>query len=107
MPTLLRIDASARSEGSHTRALADRFLAGWRARHPDGAVIRRSLADEPVPHLTEETILAFQAGASAGGPAGLSDVLIDELRRADHLLISSPLYNLNVPSPPRQAAQAA
>lgn len=99
MPTLLRIDASTRSDGSHTRALADHFQARWQASHPEGAIIRRSFADAPVPHLTEETIMAFQqADTSANTAASLSDALIDELRRADHVLISSPLYNLNVPS---------
>lgn len=100
MPTLLRIDASARSEGSHTCALADHVQARWQALHPEGAVIRRSLADAPVPHLNEATIMAFQqADRSANDAASLSDALVEELRRADHVLISSPLYNLNVPSP--------
>jgi FMN-dependent NADH-azoreductase len=100
MPTLLRIDASARSDGSHTRALADRFQARWQAQHSQGVVIRRCLAGEPVPHLSDATIHAFQqADPAASAATGLSDTLIDELRRADHVLISSPLYNLNVPSP--------
>ncbi|WP_260292446.1 NAD(P)H-dependent oxidoreductase [Sedimenticola hydrogenitrophicus] len=100
MQTLLRIDASARADGSHTRALADHFQARWQEACPEGEVIWRSLADDPVPHLTDGLIQAFQASGDARGAAShLSDTLIEELRRADHVLISSPLYNLNVPSP--------
>ena len=100
MQTLLRIDASARSDGSHTRALADHFQARWREAYPEGEVIWRSLADDPVPHLTDGLIKAFQApDHSRGADSHLSDTLIEELRRADHVLIGSPLYNLNVPSP--------
>jgi FMN-dependent NADH-azoreductase len=100
MQTLLRIDASARSDGSHTRALADHFQARWQESCPESEVIRRSLADDPVPHLTDALIQAFQApDHSRGADSCLSDALIEELCRADHVLISSPLYNLNVPSP--------
>lgn len=100
MQTFLRIDASARSDGSHTRSLADYFQAKWREAYPEGEVIRRTLADDPVPHLTDRLIKAFQApDPSQGAESRLSDTLIEELRRADHVLISSPLYNLNVPSP--------
>lgn len=100
MQTLLRIDASARSDGSHTRSLADYFQAKWCDAYPEGGVIRRSLADNPVPHLTDALIQAFQAPDHSRSADGhLSDTLIEELRSADHVLIGSLLYNLNVPSP--------
>lgn len=44
MPNLLRIDASARSEGSHSRMLGDVFEDVWLTRNIDGQVIRRDLA---------------------------------------------------------------
>ncbi|PCC75358.1 FMN-dependent NADH-azoreductase [Nannocystis exedens] len=101
MTTLLRIDASARFEGSSSRRLADHFEARWRATHPGAQVIVRDLARTPVPHVDGPTIAAFY-GAPVGPdrPAGvaLSDALIAELRAADHLLVSSPLYNQSLPS---------
>lgn len=101
MTTLLRIDASARFEGSSSRRLADHFQARWTAAHPGARVIVRDLARRPLPHLDAPTIAAFY-GAPVGAepPAGvaLSDALIAELRAADHLLISSPLYNQSLPS---------
>lgn len=98
MSTLLRIDASARIHGSHTRELADYFQSRWQERDPDGQVVRRDLAVEPLPHLSAETIKAFHQPAAAGPALALSDLLIRELASADHLLIASPLYNLSLPS---------
>jgi len=103
MRTLLRIDASARVAGSQSRGLADHFQERWSAAHPDGRVIVRCLARDPVPHLDTATIAAFHAapppdegrGAAA---AALSDSLIAELESADDMLVSSALYNLGLPS---------
>jgi len=104
MKTLLRIDASARTHGSCSRQLADRVQARWTEANPDARVVVRDLARDPVPHIDGATIAAFYGGplpADALPPAGLalSDALIDELRAADHLLLSSPMYNLTLPSP--------
>lgn len=100
MKTLLRIDASARTLGSHSRGLADHFQALWAQAHPGGRVVGRDLARDPVPHLDEATVAAFQ-GAERSGAAGsvaLSEGLIEELRSVDEVLISSPLYNFALPS---------
>ena len=98
MKTLLRIDASVRLHGSHTRQLADRFQSRWQELHPDGRVFQRDLAVEPVPHLSDEAVQGFHRPAVEGSEPALSDVLARELTGADHLLIASPLYNLSVPS---------
>lgn len=97
MKTLLRIDASIRHHGSHSRALADHYEARWRQAHPNGEVIRRCLATDPVPHLSQGDFDAFSAPLGAHGDL-LSDTLIRELQLADHILIASPLYNFTLPS---------
>lgn len=97
MKTLLRIDASARTSGSHSRGLADYYEAAWKTAHPDGLVVLRDLAATPVPHLCEETIRAFLSGVDGNG-VHLSDELISEMEQADELLIASPLYNFTLPS---------
>lgn len=94
--TLLRIDASPRCEGSRSRWLADQLEARWRAAHPQGCVVVRDLRVDPPPHLDADAIEGLRAGA--GGAAARSDALIGELRGATDLLISSPLYNLGMPS---------
>ncbi len=99
MRTLLRIDASARRDGSHSRRLADYLEAGWRRGHAKTRVVRRDLARTPPPHLSQATIEAFGAAPGDADAAALSDTLIAELQSADDLLISSPLYNFGLPSP--------
>lgn len=102
-PTLLRIDASARQEGSHSRQLADAVEATWLARHPNGRVLRRDLATQPLPHIAAATIQGFytppgQHSAELREATAMSDTLIAELKSADLLLISAPIYNFGVPS---------
>lgn len=103
MKTLLRIDASSQTTQSHSRALADHYEAKWRDVHPDGAVITRDLMKEPIPHMDEATIAVLYAGGSPGEgpvPAGIawSDRLIEELKKADDVIVSSALYNFGMPS---------
>lgn len=103
MKTLLRIDASLRTEGSHSRILADFFETQWKTANPQGKVIHRDLTQQHLPHLTNSTVEAFyipdehQTGSQKEA-LKLSNELITELKSVDELVISSPLYNLNVPS---------
>jgi FMN-dependent NADH-azoreductase len=59
MKTLLQIQTSLLGSKGQSSQLADRFVANWLARHPDGQVITRDLSAEPVPHLTAERFQAF------------------------------------------------
>lgn len=103
MKTLLRIDSSSRIEGSHSRELADHFQEEWLNLHRDGVVLSRDLTLQLVPHIEQLTIQGFYTSdedhtAATREATALSDELISELEEADEVLISSPLYNLNVPS---------
>ncbi len=103
MTTLLRLDASAQTEGSRSRQLADHYETRWRQLHPEGTVIRRDLVTDPVPHLAPETVAVFYAGESTDQvppPAGIavSDALIDELVLADDVVVSTAIYNFSLPS---------
>ncbi|MDN5215385.1 NAD(P)H-dependent oxidoreductase [Fulvivirgaceae bacterium BMA12] len=103
MKTLLRIDTSSRVAGSHSRMLADYFEGLWMRDHPEGKVINRDLVKQQVPHIPNRTIEGFytpkeNVTSATLQATALSDELISELKSADELLISSPLYNLNIPS---------
>lgn len=103
MTTLLRIDCSARITGSHSRQLADYFEKCWKIAHPDGIIKYRDLAQKQLPHIQNNTIEGFytspeQMTTKIKNATALSDELIEELRWANEILISSPLYNLNIPS---------
>ncbi|HVQ61752.1 MAG TPA: FMN-dependent NADH-azoreductase [Burkholderiales bacterium] len=103
MKTLLKIQSSIFSDGGQSSGLADRFVAAWRATNPGGKVIVRDLAKEPVPHLDAERFGAFLSKPEERTPAQLaivaySDALIDELKRADVVVLGLPLYNFGLPS---------
>ncbi len=103
MRALLRLDASAQVAQSHSRSLADRYEARWRERHVGGEVLVRDLARDPVPHLNDATVAMFYGGGASidgsGAPGvALSDQLIAELKRVDDVVISSAVYNFNMPS---------
>jgi FMN-dependent NADH-azoreductase len=101
--TLYRLDASIRTEGSHSRALADIVEREWVAAHPDDAVIRRHVGIDPVPATAwplaveaqmappeqERTPDQLEAAASAAGE-------VDQLLSADAALFAVPLYNFGV-----------
>ncbi|MFF8789063.1 FMN-dependent NADH-azoreductase [Streptomyces sp. NPDC015125] len=104
MATLLLIDSSLSPEGgSASRSVTAAFRKAWEEQHPDGTVIHRDLAADPLPHLDG-------IGASAGfsDPAGhtpeqqaafaLRVKLAEELEQADAIVIGAPMYNFTIPS---------
>jgi len=103
MPQLLRIDASARKADSHSRAMADAFVAEWKKRNPRGRIVLRDVAENHIPHITEQTIAGYftppqHHDRMLKEAVALSDELIEELFVADTILISAPIYNFSVPS---------
>ena len=94
----LQLNASLFSENGQSTRLADEFL---KSRNAD--VVVRDLARNPVPHLSAERFQAFLAKPVERTPAqkavvAESDALIDELRRADTIVIGLPMYNFGIPS---------
>jgi FMN-dependent NADH-azoreductase len=103
MITLLRIDASSRQTGSNSRALGDSFERVWTARHPGAKIVRRDLARDPLPHIADDTIAGYYAPPEKMTDAlrnatALSDKLIAELKAADAVLVTVPMYNFSIPS---------
>ena len=103
MSTLLSINSSARTTGSVSRELSSEFVARWQRAHPDGVVIERDLAAQPIPHLGEALLAAFFTPGEQRTPEQvqtirLSDALIDELLGADVVVIAAPMYNFSVAS---------
>ena len=47
--TLFRLDASIRTKGSVTRAVADTVTTAWQAEHPGVTVVRRDVGTAPLP----------------------------------------------------------
>lgn len=96
--TLLRIDASARTEGSTSRALTDRIAA----KLAPARTVTRDLSGG-LPLIDASWIAAnFTPEADRTdahrAALALSDDLIAELKAADTLLIGVPVYNFGVPT---------
>ena len=103
MKTLLQLNTSLFSNQGQSSRLTDEFVAEWRAANPDGEVIVRDLAANPVPHLTGERFKAFltkpeERTEAQRVEANISDALVAELQRADTVVIGLPMYNFGVPS---------
>jgi FMN-dependent NADH-azoreductase len=103
MKTLLQLNTSMFSTGGQSTRLADEFVATWRTSNRRAKVIVRNLAEQTVPHLDAERFGAFLAkqgerSAEQQAVVDYSDVLIDELKRADVLVLGLPMYNFGVPS---------
>jgi len=103
MNTLLQLNNSLFSDDGKSSRLADEFVERVRAQHPQARVIRRDLADHPVPHLEQATFTAGLTAPDERTPeqaraAALADTLVDELLAADALVIGVPVYNFLIPS---------
>lgn len=99
---VLRVDASARVEGSVTRQLADRLVEGLAARVAGLAVTRRDLA-QGLPFVDADWVAAnftdpdARSAAQRDKLAG-SDTLVGEVMDADVWVIATPIYNFGVPA---------
>lgn len=96
---VLRIDASARREGSVSRQLTERVIQHVA---PDAKVTVRDLA-QGLPLIDEAWVGAnFTAkderSAEQHETLALSDTLVAELKDADTIVIGLPIYNFGVPA---------
>ncbi|WP_120502671.1 FMN-dependent NADH-azoreductase [Sulfitobacter mediterraneus] len=110
MTTILRIDASVRrtdnsvvAYNSISRTLADSFVEQWKESEPEVEVILRDVGMTPPVFICNDWIASvFTPDAERTEQqktlVSLSDTLIDELDRADVLLISTPMYNYGMPA---------
>ena len=103
---ILRVDASARRTGSSSRQLGDRLVERITAASAvEPAVTHRDVGAgaEGLPFVDEDWVDAnFTDPSERSGEQkqtlGLSDELVSELKEADVLIITSPIYNFGVPA---------
>lgn len=98
MTKILRIDSSARTEGSVTRDLLDRIEGNIGT-----ADLRRDLSTDPVPQIDAGWIgaaftPAADRDADQNDALAISDALVADLVAADTILIGAPVYNFAVPA---------
>ncbi|NIC04833.1 FMN-dependent NADH-azoreductase [Billgrantia bachuensis] len=110
MTRLLHLDASPRpgragshDHGSHTRRLTHHFVSRWRTLEPDAEVVYRDIGSSS-PQLTsvEWIEAAFTPPEQQTDPMRTtlteSDALVDEVVRADILVLGVPMYNFGPPA---------
>jgi FMN-dependent NADH-azoreductase len=103
MSHLLHIDSSVRGDQSVSRRLTALAADRWRTAEPGGTLTYRDVGTHPIPHLDAATGLARMVTAEHRTAAqeasyALSVELIDEIKRADTVLLGLPLYNFGPPS---------
>ncbi len=104
MVTLLHIDSSVLpGEASSSRSVAAAFRKAWEEQHPEGTVIYRDLAADPLPHITASAWTAGYTAPSDRTPEQSAAFaarvkLIEELEQADAVLIGAPMHNYSIPS---------
>lgn len=103
MTTILRLDASARKARSLTRTLSTSFINHWLETDPTARIIERDVGTNPPSFITEDWIAAVFADPADLTPdqqalVAESDELIEEVERADIIVIASPMYNYGMPA---------
>ncbi|NRQ41368.1 NAD(P)H-dependent oxidoreductase [Rheinheimera sp. YQF-2] len=100
---LLHIKVSPNLTGSASRIVANHLLTKLNQRYRALTETVLDLAQQPLPHLDALTVSAFltkaeERSAEQRQALALSEQLVDQLLAHDTLLISSPMWNLGLPS---------
>ena len=101
--TLLRIDSSPMNGHSVSRALTDKFVERWKARHPHGHVTTRDLTATDLRPVTAAWVGAVYTPEASRtseqyDALALSNLLISELEQADHYVVGVPMHNFGTPA---------
>ncbi len=98
---ILRLDASANVSGSSSRKLGDQLIAKL-SRRSEVNIQYRDL-NQGLNFIDETWVGANftppeQRSEAQTKTLEFSDKLIDELRRADHIVLTTPMYNFSIPA---------
>ncbi|MBX7541813.1 FMN-dependent NADH-azoreductase [Qipengyuania sphaerica] len=102
MSTILHITASIRDGESVSRGLGTKLVEGLAGKQ-DAKVVTRDLSKNDIPFIDAERFAANLAPFAERSPeqhelAKVADELIDELKAADTIVFSVPVYNFSVPA---------
>jgi FMN-dependent NADH-azoreductase len=81
--------------------VAKEYVTEWQRKHSGGKVVRRNVASNPIPFVTEQWIAAAYTPVENRTSEqkqilSVSDTLIDELEAADTIVIAVPMHNFGV-----------
>lgn len=97
------IDSSILGANSVSRALSTKVVEKLKGEIPDLTIVRRDLAETPVPHLSGATLAAAQSREGDHEPAvradlAISGAVLEEFLDADVVVIGVAFYNFTIPS---------
>lgn len=103
MKTMLLVQSSPAGPSSLSRQITDDFLGAHKNLHGARNLITRDLVKDPPPHLSEDFVGAMfvpidKRSAEMKRALSLGAELAEEVKRADEIVISAPMYNRTVPS---------
>jgi FMN-dependent NADH-azoreductase len=98
---ILKIDTSIREQGSYSRDLSSRLVKQL-LDNQDDLVTTRNLSDG-IPLIDENWVISNTTQAAKRSLEqrdclNISNILIEELNKADFIVIGLPIYNFNVPA---------
>lgn len=103
MNKVLIINASVRSENSHSRKLTKLFIENWKMKNPNDLYSYREVGMEKIPAINEKWIAsAFikpidRTEVNQSG-VEFSDVLVKEFIEHNIYVLGTPMYNWSIPS---------
>ncbi|MBE0505842.1 MAG: FMN-dependent NADH-azoreductase [Marinospirillum sp.] len=100
---ILQIDAGLFAEQSVSRNLSKKIVTRLQEQNPGAQVILRDLIASPINHLDGEILMAggteaAQRSERQQAELAITETLLDEVFKADVLVIGAPLYNFSIPS---------
>ncbi|AZZ92466.1 FMN-dependent NADH-azoreductase [Hahella sp. KA22] len=100
---LLHIKVSPNLHGSASREVSDYLVDRLKLKYPDLNEVVLDLSQDPLPHLDGFTIGAFftkpeERTEQQISAVKLSDKMIDMLFASEMIVLSSPMWNLGLPS---------
>ncbi len=96
---ILHITSSIRGDQSFSTKLSTLIIEKLQKRNTGSILVTRNLAETHLPHLTETHVKAFANSENLKDSAiPLSNILIEELIKADVIVIGVPMYNFTIPS---------
>ena len=99
---ILRIDASASVSSSNSKKLGDELIARLGNIHTNTSVRQRDL-NQNLYFIDESWVGANftpvdERSQQQKQRLAFSDELIDEIKQADHIVLTTPMYNFGIPS---------
>ncbi len=99
---ILRLDASASVNTSNSKKLGDELIDRLLAWHPDAIVQQRDL-NQDIGFIDENWVAANftpvdQRSKAQQQRLAFSDKLIDEIKQADAIVLTTPMYNFGIPA---------